>query len=286
MANILTLKRRITAAKNVSKTTRAMQMIAASKLKKAQDAVFSSKPYVSKISNIMSGLLDETKKQYSHRYLKTDTSSDKTLLLVMSPDKGLCGGLITNLIKEFINYHDQAPKTSYVVIGKKLEGKVVHFSEDIIASFPFGTTLPKYDKAYPLIKIIENYYETGKVSSVKILSTEYKSIFTQTPKIISLLPITPEASVAEDKKVNDYFLFEPNKKVLLDSLITHYLEIKLYLHLAESYLSEQAARMISMQNATNNANDISFDLQLEYNKTRQSKITSEILDISGAQNYA
>lgn len=286
MANILTLKRRINAAKNVSKTTRAMQMIAASKLKKAQDTVTSSRPYVSKISTIMTNLLEESEKGYSHPYLKSHSNNDKTLLLVLSPDKGLCGSLITNLTKEFLKYQDSASETSYVVMGKKLEGQIVHFSSEIVASFPFGTKLPKFDKIFPLIKIIEDYYLSGKVLSVKILTAKYTSLFTQTPKIVPLLPISPTRDSSYAEKKNDFYLFEPNKKVLLDSLIKHFLEMTLYLQLIESYLSEQAARMMSMQNATTNANDIVSDLQLEYNKTRQAKITSEILDITGAQLYA
>lgn len=283
MANILTLKRRINAAKNVSKTTRAMQMIAASKLKKAQDAVSSSRPYVSKISSVMTKLLTESEKNYSHNYLNNNSDTDKTLLLVLSPDKGLCGSLITNLIKEFIKFQDEKPESAYLVVGKKLEGQIVHFSQEIVASFPFGTTLPKFDRIFPLLKLIDDYYMSGKVSTVKILTAEYTSIFTQTPKVITLLPIAPDVSESEEN--HDFYLFEPGKKQLLDSLIKHYLEMSLYQQLLESYVSEQAARMMSMQNATTNANDIIDDLQLEYNKTRQAKITSEILDISGVQNY-
>lgn len=284
MANILILKRRINAAKNVSKTTRAMQMIAASKLKKAQDAVASSRPYVSKSAEIMTNLLSVTEKGYTNPYLSNNSKSDKSLLLVLSPDKGLCGSLITNLLKEFIKFHDQTPKTSYIVVGKKLEGQIIHFAQDIVASFPFGTTLPAFDKIFPILTLIEDYYLSGKVSSVKVLTAEYTSLFTQTPKIQNLLPIVPEVPSSEKKNEN-FYLFEPNKKILLDSLIKHTLEMKLYQQLIESYVSEQAARMISMQNATTNANDIIGDLQLEYNKTRQAKITSEILDITGAQLF-
>lgn len=283
MANILTLKRRITAAKNVSKTTKAMQMIAASKLKRAQDAVTASRPYVSKISSILANLLSNSEKNYTHPYLYNSSKADKTLLLVLSPDKGLCGSLVTNLVREFVKFQDEEPETSYVVIGKKLEGQVIHFSQEIVASFPFGTTLPKFDRIYPLVNIIDDYYGNGKVNSVKILTAEYTSLFTQTPKVVPLLPIVPEQR--NEEKSDDFYLFEPNKKVLLDSLLKHYLEMTLYQQLVESYLSEQAARMMSMQNATNNANDIIDDLQLEYNRTRQAKITSEILDITGAQNY-
>jgi F-type H+-transporting ATPase subunit gamma len=282
MASILTLKRRINAARNVSKTTRAMQMIAASKLKRAQDAVSASRPYVSKISDLLDDLLSEAKKDYTHPYLENSSKSNKTLLLVLSPDKGLCGGLITSLTKEFIRFQDQTPDVSYVVVGKKLEGQVVHFSKEIVATFPFGTTIPSYEKIFPLIKLIDDYYMSGKVSSVKILTAEYVSLFTQTPKVLDLLPIVPQRENQEEKS-DEFFLFEPGKKELLDSLFTHYLEMTLFQQLLESYVSEQASRMISMQNATNNANDIIEDLQLEYNKTRQAKITSEILDITGTQ---
>jgi F-type H+-transporting ATPase subunit gamma len=284
MANILTLKRRINAARNVSKTTRAMQMIAASKLKKAQDAIIASRPYVTKTSEIMTNLLSAVDKKYTHPYLSNNAATNKTLLLVLSPDKGLCGSLITNLIKEFVKYHDLAPTTTYIVVGKKLEGQVIHFTQDIIASLPFGTTLPTFERIFPLLKLIEDYYLSGKVSNVKVLTAEYTSLFTQKPKILDLLPLLPEVPAGEKNNEN-FYLFEPKKKTLLDSIIKHYLEMVLYQQLIESYVSEQAARMISMQNATNNANDIVSDLQLQYNKTRQAK-TSEILDITGAQSYA
>lgn len=280
MSNILALKRRINAAKNVSKTTKAMQMIAASKLKRAQEAVIATRPYVQKIESITSNIMSSIKK-YSHPYLQTGSSTQKTLLLVLSPDKGLCGSLVTNLIREFIRYQETAPDTSYVVIGKKLEGQVIHFNKEIVASFAFGTTLPTFDIVYPLIQIIDDYYKTKKVDSVKVLTTEFSSFFTQTPRVINLLPIQPKKTQENDQtNLEKFYKFEPDAKTLLDSLLNHYLEMSLYQQLIESFVSEQAARMMAMQNATNNAKDIMEDLQLEYNKTRQAKITSEILDIT------
>ncbi len=280
MANIHILKRRINAAKNVSKTTRAMQMIAASKLKKAQNAVLSSRPYVNKISEVIDNLIEKTDKKYTNPYLDNKSGADKTLLLILSPDKGLCGGLITNLVREFTKYQKETPETSYVILGKKLEGQVLHFENEIIASFPFGTTLPSFSAIYPLIKIIEENYNSGKVKNVKILTTEFESLFRQVPKVTNLLPLSKSTLDTEDN-TDDFYLFEPNKKELLDSLLKHYFEMSLYQKLIEAYLSEQASRMISMQNATTNANDIIDDLQLEYNKTRQAKITSELLDMTG-----
>jgi F-type H+-transporting ATPase subunit gamma len=287
MANILALKRRINAAKNVSKTTKAMQMIAASKLKRAQNAVAASKPYVTKISSIMDSLITGVQENYNHPYLNHETRSGKTLLIILSPDKGLCGNLVASLLKEFIRYRTENSNTSYVVMGKKLEGQVIHFDNEIIAAFPFGTTLPTFDKIYPLIQIIEKYYSTGLVDSVKILNPEYVNLFTQKPKVTTLLPITlSDEMLDKEGEVDDFFLFEPDKKTLLDSLLKHYLEMTIYHQLIESFVSEQAARMMSMQNATTNANDIIEDLQLEYNKTRQAKITSELLDITGSVEVA
>lgn len=280
MANILTLKRRINAARNVSKTTKAMQMIAASKLKRAQNAVSASKPYVNKISEIMENILSEASKIYTNPYLTQKNQGGKTLLIVLSPDKGLCGSLVANILKEFIKYQKEEPETTYVVLGKKLEGQIVQFDKEIVASFPFGTTLPTFDKVYPLLKIINDYYLSGKVDTVKILTAEYINIFTQKPKVITLLPIALNHE-GNEKSTNDFYLFEPGKKVLLDSLLKHFLEMEVYHQLIESFVSEQAARMMSMQNATESANDIITDLQLEYNKTRQAKITSELLDITG-----
>lgn len=289
MATILTLKRRINAAKNVSKTTKAMQMIAASKLKRAQNAVSASKPYVSKISEILENLIAEAKKGYTHSYLTPTNKTGKTLLLVLSPDKGLCGSLIANILKEFMLYQQNVKDSSYILVGKKLEGHVVHLNTEIVAAFPFGTKLPSFASVYPLLQIVDEYYNGGKVDSVKILTAEYINIFTQKPKVTDLLPIKiNEAKKDTEQKEteDDFYLFEPNKKVLLDSLLRHYLEMSVYHQLIESFLSEQASRMMSMQNATDNANDIIEDLQLEYNKTRQAKITSELLDITGASSMS
>jgi F-type H+-transporting ATPase subunit gamma len=287
MANILALKRRINAARNVSKTTKAMQMIAASKLKRAQNAVAASKPYVTKISSIMDNLISGVQENYNHPFLNQKTKTGKTLLIILSPDKGLCGSLIASLLKEFIRYRSEDTNASYVVMGKKLEGQVIHFDNEIVASFPFGTTLPTFDKVYPLIQIIEKYYSSGLVDSVKILNPEYINLFTQKPKVTTLLPITlSDEMLDKEGELDEFFLFEPDRKILLDSLLKHYLEMTIYHQLIESFASEQAARMISMQNATTNANDIIEDLQLEYNKTRQAKITSELLDITGSAEAA
>src|SRR5207244_2279064 len=143
-----------------------------------------------------------------------------------------------------------------IVVGKKAEGTVTRVSKEIIAAFPFGTTLPTFDMVFPIIKLIEEQFLTKKVDSVKILGTHFTNVFTQTPKIIDLLPITTLHEDVTEKKPEDFYLFEPNTESLLPGLLKHYVEMTLYQALLESFVSEQGARMLAMQNATDNANDI------------------------------
>lgn len=284
MATLLSLRRRIRAAQNVSKTTRAMQMIAASKLKRAQEATLASRPYVQKLTTLAQQLtsrVDETKK---HPYMKPATNNGKTLLLVLSPDKGLCGGMITNLLREFTHFVKEDNDTSFIVVGKKLENQVVRVDSDIVAAFPFGTTLPAFDMVFPLTKLIDEYYLSGRVENVKVLYTDFTNFFSQTPKITQVLPITLSEATEENDQQESIMLYEPTIDEMMPALAKHYLEMSLYQFLLESFLSEQAARMIAMQNATNNAKDIIEGLRLEYNKTRQAKITSELLDITGGRS--
>lgn len=280
MASIHGLKRRITAAQNVSKTTRAMQMIAASKLKKAQEATLASRPYVEKLVNVTKRVVRCRPADYTHPYITPKNAEGKKLLLVFAPDKGLCGGLITNLLREFLHYQRQEKNVKIMTIGKKVESTVLHLQSEVVAAFLFGTTTPAFDMVYPITKIINEQYLLGSVSSVHVLSTHFTSIFSQKPKLTSILPIEITLEDYEDTKQE--YTFEPNVKELLSPLLNHYIEMVVYQKLLESFVSEQAARMVAMQNATSNAKDIIEDLRLEYNKTRQARITNEILDISGA----
>lgn len=282
MASILLLLRRIKTAQNVSKTTRAMQMIAASKLKKAQDAALTARPYVEKLSYVTKNLADKIEKPAMPEYMKQRTGNGKTLIIAISPDKGLCGGLVTNLAREVLKRNTK--DDMYVTIGKKMENVIAHSGNELVASFVFGNTLPSYDIVFPVIDLIDQYYLTKKVDNVMILSTHFVNVFTQQAVLTPLLPIKlPENVEVEKKDRNKFQLFEPDLESILPALLRRYMEMSLYQEILESYLAEQSARMLAMQNATNNAKEIIEDLRLEYNKTRQAKITSEILDITGAQ---
>lgn len=284
MATLISLKRSIKAAQNVSKTTRAMQMIAASRLKKAQEATLASRPYVQKLTELAQNITTKTAEAEKHPYMQIGLTNNKTLLIALSPDKGLTGGLVTNLLREFLQYTASNTDSSCILIGKKFENQVVKIKNEVIATFHFGTTLPTIDMVYPIITLVNDYYLSGKVTSVKVLYANFNNFFSQTPTVAQLLPIA--LPVEEKKLEEDAMLYEPSLAEMTPQLLKHYLEMSLYQFLLESFLSEQAARMIAMQNATTNAKDIIQEYKLEYNKTRQAKITNELLDIIGGKGVA
>jgi len=282
MASKLQLTRRIKTAQNISKTTKAMQMIAASKLKKAQDAALTSRPYVEKLLEVTSRLTNGVEKSLLPVYMQERKQNGKTLFVIIAPDKGLAGGLVTNLARELLR--QSKADDMFITVGKKIESPVARMTKNLIASFPFGTTLPTYDQVYAITKLIDEQFLSGKVDKVVIISSHFVNMFIQKPENTNLLPIAPIVENQNGNNVEQKFefqLFEPDLESILPDLLKRYMEMGLYQEMLESYLSEQSARMIAMQNATNNARDIIEDLKLEYNKTRQAKITSEILDITG-----
>lgn len=275
MANLLAIKRRIQTAQNVSKTTKALQMISASKLKRAQESALMAKPYVEKLTALSQNLAGRVEKDSLHPYMQQNLSN-RRLTIVISPDKGLCGGLITNLAREVLLNENK--NDTYIAFGKKLENNLTRMGKEIIASFTFGTTLPSFDLVYPILQIIDEYFLGKKVSGVSIIYANFQSVFNQKAVLEQILPITLESL----SKSNETTLFEPSKEELLPEILRHYLEMTIYQKILETYASEQASRMIAMKNATDNANDVIKELKLEYNKGRQEKITNEILDIGGA----
>lgn len=282
MATLLILRRRIKTARNVSKTTKAMQMIAASKLKKAQSAAVQSKPYVEKLEVLSKEMSVRIDRQNLNEYMIKPDNTDSKLHIVIAPDKGLCGGLVTNLMREVVKMDDKS-KNYFITVGKKAENYVASMGKEIIASFSFGTTLPSFEAVYPLSTIIDDYFLQKKVSEVVIITTKFINVFSQSPQILTLLPI---ALLEDTKRIESTMLFEPTTNELLPDLLKRYIEMMLYQSMLESYASEQASRMIAMKNATDNALDIIDSLKLMYNKSRQEKITNELLDITGGMQSA
>lgn len=277
--NLQVLKRRIKTANNIAQVARAMEMVAASKIKRAQSAVENNKPYAQKIitqtKNVLNNIDRET---FTHPYLK-ENQSQKKLLVILAPDKGLCGSLVTNLLRRFFEAHDK--DTLVITVGKKIERSIGSVTRQLVATFPMGTSLPHYSVVYPLINTIDTYYQKGEVGTVELLYPEFVSLFTQTPKLEQILPVSLEKDNYDTNTLP--YLFEPDIATIVSWLLPYYLEVLLYNRIIETYTSEQASRMLAMQNAKNNALDIADFLTLSYNKSRQEKITNELLDLSNSQ---
>ena len=279
MAAIIQLKRRIKTAQNISKTTRALNMIATSKLKRAQDSTISSRPYSDKLIEVMSSIVRNIEPGERISYLK-ENNSKTDLYIVISPDKGLCGSLIPSLVREY-QKQTKGVDCSVITVGKKIEPYVARSRKTILASFPFGNTIPSFSAIYPISEVIDEHFLKGKVNKVYILTTQFKSVFTQTPEVIQLLPIKMPDELAMTKG-SAIISFEPSAEEILPELLKRYIEMTIYHSMLESYASFQAAQMTAMKSATDNANEIIADLKLLYNKTRQERITSELLDIAGS----
>lgn len=270
--NLQQLKRRIKTSGNIAQIAKAMEMISASKIKKAQSSVLAHKPYAQKIETLTKRILENlSESQYSHPYL--ENGDGKILYIIVSPDKGLCGSLNTNLFRKLFEINME--KNTVVTIGKRAQQFCERIGVSPIASFTMGTRLPNYRYVYNILEIIKEQYASG-TRNVEIIYTGFNSVFSQTVTHTKLLPI--EKNVSEETSLSTY-IFEPGMTELLEDLLPYYVEVKLYNVLLEAHTSEQAARMIAMQNAKNNALDIAAALTLSYNKSRQERITNEILSL-------
>jgi len=272
------IKKRIKTANNIAQISKAMEMIAASKIKKAQSAVEKNRPYAQRVKYVVQKILAENdRNSFQSSFVELKKDIKEKLVYIISPDKGLCGGLLTNIFRQALN---NVSKQDYVVaIGKKAQVFCIKNGFNLIASFNMGTLFPKYADVIPKLKIIKDLYEENKISSVEVIYTYFKSRMVQetTTKILS--PIEKDENFINK---GDH-LFEPSSKEVLESLIPYYFEVIFYDILMNAYASEQAARMAAMGNAKENAHEISASLTTVYNKSRQEKITNEILDLANGQ---
>ncbi len=276
--NLQLLKRRIKTSKNISQIAKALEMIAAAKIKKAQNATQSNKPYADEITNLTQKIIATgSKNAFSHPYLEKRLAT-KDLLIVISPDRGLCGSLNTNVYKKLIEIDDS--NTKVVTVGKKAALFASKLSFELLLTYPMGNALPDYTLVYELKNIIDEEIKNGSIATVSILYPDFVSLFTQTPIIKQLLPLQIDGTV--EALEDDTSLLEPGRNNILEELLPYYLEVQLYNALLVSFTSQQAAQMVAMQNAKNNASDIAEYLTLVYNKSRQERITNEILDLANS----
>ena len=288
MANTRELRRRIKSTKNTSQITKAMQMVSAVKMRRAQDQALNGRPYSENLNEALSRLLPRVDKE-AHPLLMGNESKTSGVIL-LSSDKGLCGSLNTNLIRTVLNLQSRfVGSIHFYTVGKKGRSFVVKSGKDLIADFE-NPDLVIFRQAVQLTKLVKDSFTSGEVGEVYLVYPHFVSTIKQEPKMVKLLPVENAHLPGEAKQspgthlegVAKEYLFEPNVDSLLDSLLLHEVQIKIYQALLETKASEHSARMVAMKNATDNAKELVEDLTLTYNQVRQDSITREILEISSA----
>ncbi|MBP8924623.1 MAG: F0F1 ATP synthase subunit gamma [Pseudomonadales bacterium] len=281
MAGTKEIRTKIASVSSTQKITKAMEMVAASKMRKAQERMTRGKPYAERIRSVV-GHLANAAPEYKHLYLQ-EREIRRVGYIIVSSDRGLCGGLNTNLFKAVIRsmkeWDARNVEIDLCVIGTKGAGFFSSLGGRIIAVLKQLGDEPSSADLIGGVKIMLDAYGEQKIDRLYIASNKFVNTMTQQPSIAQALPL--EASDDKSLKHHWDYLYEPDAKQLLDGLLTRYIESQVYQGLIENLACEQAARMVAMKNATENAGELIADLKLVYNKARQSAITQELAEIVG-----
>ncbi|HEX9048114.1 MAG TPA: ATP synthase F1 subunit gamma [Verrucomicrobiae bacterium] len=282
------IRRRIKSVKNTAQITKAMQMVAAAKMRKAQQAALVGRPYAQLLNEIMAEAATRTV-GFDHPLLQSRPVA-KRAVIVVSTDRGLCGGLNSNLFREASKLDKNT--TVFITAGKKSAQFISRTKRNLAAEFTYKDT-PEFAEARAISKFVQQMFLKGEVDAVDILFPRFINTLTQQPQLIPFLPIgkisAATAGVNAPKQelqagtTTDVFDFEPDEETVLGELLPHSLNFQMHQILLETKASEQSARMVAMKNATDNAKEIIKNLTLEYNKLRQANITKELLEITTAQ---
>ena len=279
MANIRLIKRRIKGVQSTAKITKAMEMIAASKMRRAQERGLAGRPYTQKITQVISALASVPQDKTAYPLLQARDPVKHIALVHITPDRGLSGGLVSNLNRKSASFIlEQALPASVIAVGRKGLEFMRRTSQNVVAEFIQLGDKPNMLDTLPISHIIIDDFISGKVDAVYITYARFVNTMLQTPTVIKILPVTPvtlEAGVSSD------YIFEPSSDAVLNALLPRFVEMSVYHAILEAIASEQSARMIAMRNATDNAEELIGDLTLVYNKARQESITTELLDIIG-----
>ncbi len=284
MAGAKEIRGKIKSIKNTQKITKAMEMVAASKMRKAQERMRASRPYAEKIQTVLSHLA-QANPEYKHPYLETREDIKRVGFIVVSTDRGLCGGLNTNMFKaavtQMIDWDKKGAEVDVCAIGKKAGSFFKRFKCNLVAHTENLGDQPAHDELIGTVKVMLDAYDAGKIDRLFVVYNEFVNTMTQTPRVHQLIPV--ESS--QDKALDHHwdYIYEPEAKPIIDGLMMRFIESQVYQGVVENVASEMSARMIAMKSATDNAGDLIKDLQTVYNKARQAAITQEISEIvSGA----
>ncbi|MEI6028872.1 MAG: F0F1 ATP synthase subunit gamma [Betaproteobacteria bacterium] len=283
------IRGKIKSVENTKKITKAMEMVAASKMRKAQERMRQARPYSDKVRNIAANL-SQANPEYRSPYMRTDGTAKVDGFVVVSTDKGLCGGLNTNILRALTNRmresQDAGRAVEAVAIGNKGFGFLNRIGARVISHAVQLGDAPQLEKLIGPVKVMLDAFVAGKVDAVHLCYTKFINTMKQEPVIEQLLPLSAERlaqSAAEKAQYGWDYIYEPDAPSVIDELLTRYVEALVYQAVAENMASEQSARMVAMKAATDNAGSLIGELKLIYNKTRQAAITKELSEIvSGA----
>lgn len=285
------IKRRIKTTKNIRQITKAMEMVAASKMKRAQQQATRSKPYSNKLQESLQRLASSSQ-SFSHPLLEINEEGSAVAILI-GPDKGLTGGMITNLLKEadlFARQLKGYEDCKFITIGRKAREFALKMGYDIMAEFSYMPDHLSFEDTLPISQLVLDGYKGKTMKTVSIIYMDFVSTLVQKSQVNQMLPIslnktflTTPAQLIDKAQANKYdYVFEPSPAEILNWILPYYIEVQVYQTILEAKASEHSARMVAMKNAKENASEVISDLTLEYNKSRQASITNELLDITTA----
>ncbi|HJW55004.1 MAG TPA: F0F1 ATP synthase subunit gamma [Burkholderiaceae bacterium] len=276
------IRGKIKSVENTKKITKAMEMVAASKMRKAQDRMRAARPYSDKIRNIAANL-SQANPEYTHPFLVKQDNAKAVGFIVVTTDKGLCGGLNTNVLRAVTSKIKELDAKGYKIeataIGNKGFGFLNRIGTKVVShAIQLGDTA-HLDKLIGPVKVLLDAYQDGKLDAVYLCYTKFINTMKQEPTIEQLLPLATE-KLEGDKGAHAWdYIYEPEAKVVIDELLVRYVEALIYQSVAENIASEQSARMVAMKSASDNAGNVIGELKLVYNKTRQAAITKELSEI-------
>jgi F-type H+-transporting ATPase subunit gamma len=296
MANLRDIRRRIKSVKNTAQITKAMQMVASTKMRKAQQAALALRPYASRLDDLTAHLYAHIgDAEISHPLLQARKTNGKTAVVILTSEKGLCGPLNTNLLRDVMK--TDGPDKVYITVGRKGRQFIARLKKNLLADFELKDS-PTFAESKTISRFILQKFEEKAFDSVEIYYNKFVNTLSQVPTRFPIVPIGAgvlevakalgDAERSENKepktdgKAHVFYNFEPEADVLLGKLLPYYIHLELYEKILESRASEHSARMVAMKSATDNAKQLVKDLTLEYNKARQASITNEILEISSA----
>ena len=283
MAGAKEIRSKIASTKNTQKITRAMEMVAASKMRKTQDRMRASKPYATKIYNVVKHIA-RANSEYRHPFM-TERDIKRVGIIVVTSDRGLCGGLNANLLRETVRtmrqWQQEGKDVDICVIGRKGQAFFKRVGGRVIGTADHLGDKPGIKDLIGVVKVMLDAFYGGEIDALHIVYNEFVNTMTQKPLLKQLLPLP--VSEEDNKKLGHHwdYIYEPDAKELLDALLERYIELQTYQAVVENIACEQAAKMIAMKSATDNAGDLIKEFQLAYNKARQAAITQELAEIVG-----